>query len=238
MPARRARVFWERQLGPHRQHAFGAEARIHLLDAQERANQQAGGHQEHDGHRDLRDDEADRIRCVPRLGRRGRLHAGRSSRPPGARAARARCRSRSRSGTSRSLRTAGRAGRSEECPRSAASSAPAARRAEPTICEQNARRAADSREHEAFREHLPHDPFGAGAERQPHGELALTRQRTCEQQVRQVGARDQQHAQRAARAAPPASAAICVGHPVRSLWTRRRVPLLARRETRSRAIAR
>ena len=48
-------------------------------------------------------------------------------------------------------------------------------------------------EHEALGEHLADEPPAAAAERRAHRQLPLARGRAHEQQVRDVGARDQQH---------------------------------------------
>ncbi len=56
--------------------------------------------------------------------------------------------------------------------------------------------AASSREqgkHHALSEHLPDQPHAAGADRRAHHQLASARRRAREQQVRDIGARNQQH---------------------------------------------
>ena len=53
--------------------------------------------------------------------------------------------------------------------------------------------AADQAEDHALGEQLADQAAATGAERGPHGDLALARRRAREQQVRDVHARDQQH---------------------------------------------
>ena len=57
----------------------------------------------------------------------------------------------------------------------------------------HAERAAGNREHEAFGQELPNQLAAASAERQPHRDLALPHDAARDQQVRDVGAGDQQH---------------------------------------------
>ncbi len=56
-----------------------------------------------------------------------------------------------------------------------------------------AERTADEREYHAFRQELTQQPPAAGAERRADRELPLARLRACEHEVRQVGARNEQH---------------------------------------------
>ena len=53
--------------------------------------------------------------------------------------------------------------------------------------------AAGDREHQAFGEHLAHQPSASGAERRAHADLALARGAARQQQVRHVDAGHQQH---------------------------------------------
>ena len=55
------------------------------------------------------------------------------------------------------------------------------------------RRRAEGREHERLGQALPDQSGGAGTERQAHRHLAAPSRRAREQQVRDVGARDEQH---------------------------------------------
>ena len=57
-----------------------------------------------------------------------------------------------------------------------------------------AEQAAEPREHDALDQQLADDAAAARAEREPHGDLLLPRRRARDQQARDVGARDQQHA--------------------------------------------
>ena len=61
--------------------------------------------------------------------------------------------------------------------------------------ESDAGEAAGDRQQQALLEHLPHYARLAGAERHADGDLALARRRARQQQVRQVGAGDEQHQQ-------------------------------------------
>ena len=54
-------------------------------------------------------------------------------------------------------------------------------------------RGADRREQHALDEQLAHDAAARRADRQPHGDLALAGGRASQQQIREVGAGDQQH---------------------------------------------
>ena len=54
-------------------------------------------------------------------------------------------------------------------------------------------RARDEREQQALGQQLAHQPAARGAERQAHRDLALADRGARQQQVRDVGARDQQH---------------------------------------------
>ena len=58
--------------------------------------------------------------------------------------------------------------------------------------DQQARGAADQAEQQAFGQHLPQQPTPPGAERRPNRQLALPRGGARQQQVRDVGAGDQQ----------------------------------------------
>ena len=53
--------------------------------------------------------------------------------------------------------------------------------------------AAGGREHQAFGEHLAHQPAALGAKRGAHADLALARGASRQQQVGDVDARDEQH---------------------------------------------
>ena len=59
--------------------------------------------------------------------------------------------------------------------------------------ERGAGRAANQREHQILREHLPHDARARGAERETDGALARARRDPREEQVRDIRARDKKH---------------------------------------------
>ena len=59
--------------------------------------------------------------------------------------------------------------------------------------EHGSQRAADQREHQALGDELPEDAPAAGADRQAHRDLALSRGAADEQQAGDVRAHDQQH---------------------------------------------
>jgi hypothetical protein len=61
------------------------------------------------------------------------------------------------------------------------------------IRDQESRSAAEQRQQQALREEMSGETPPGGAQREPHGKLPLTRGRTGQKQVRQVGARNQQH---------------------------------------------
>ena len=63
----------------------------------------------------------------------------------------------------------------------------------PNCASSNPARAADCGEHDAFGDELANDAPAVAADGGPHGELAFTRGRADQQQVRDVRARDQQH---------------------------------------------
>ena len=64
---------------------------------------------------------------------------------------------------------------------------------EPAVGEHQAERAADRADHEALDEQLSRDARRHGAERRAHGELLPPRIGPHEHEVRDVGARDEQH---------------------------------------------
>ena len=66
-------------------------------------------------------------------------------------------------------------------------------RAKSSEPERRAQHAADQRQHDAFGQKLTQQPPAAGAERRTNRELALPRLGAREHQVRQIGARDEQH---------------------------------------------
>ena len=57
---------------------------------------------------------------------------------------------------------------------------------------------ANRRQHDSFGQHLPHEPPLPGAERRPDRQLATPSGRPHQEQIRDVGARNQQHEQHAA----------------------------------------
>ena len=61
---------------------------------------------------------------------------------------------------------------------------------------QQRERAAQDRQHTRFEQELSHQPAAADPERQPHRDLAMAAGAAREQEVRDVGARDEQHQQR------------------------------------------
>ena len=61
------------------------------------------------------------------------------------------------------------------------------------VGDDDAGEAAEQREHQVLGQHLTHQPAAAGAERRTHGQLLLAMAAAREQQVGDVGARDQQH---------------------------------------------
>ena len=65
--------------------------------------------------------------------------------------------------------------------------------ADPLPRQEHAEHGARPGEHDALDQHLPDDAAAAAADRRPHRDLAPTLGRPDEQQVRDVGARDQQH---------------------------------------------
>ena len=65
--------------------------------------------------------------------------------------------------------------------------------ADPLPRQEHAEHGARPGEHDALDQHLPDDAAAAAADRRPHRDLAPTLGRPDQQQVRDVGARDQQH---------------------------------------------
>ena len=63
----------------------------------------------------------------------------------------------------------------------------------PTMASSRPASAADAGQHEALDDQLPDDPRAAGAERDAHRDFLLAADRAREQQVGDIGARDQQH---------------------------------------------
>jgi hypothetical protein len=64
---------------------------------------------------------------------------------------------------------------------------------DPRACEEQAERRPARRDHQALRQHLAHELRAAGADRRADRQLAAPSRRAHDQQVRDVGARDQQH---------------------------------------------
>ncbi len=62
----------------------------------------------------------------------------------------------------------------------------------------DAKRAADARQYQAFGHQVAHEALATSAHRRPHGKLASTFHRPREQEVRKVGAGNQQHTRRGA----------------------------------------
>ena len=184
-----------RQRQPHRQHAPRLEPRVDALHVHEAAQQQPGAEEENDRQRDLRDDQR-----LP--------HA--MARAPGARAA-VRLQRFVRIGPCGLKRRQDPDEQPRGCrEREAPQQHPAVdarskiehrelrgdqrrRRLQADVREQKPCGRAGEREEQALGQQVTREPPPPGAERKAHGQLALPRRRAREKQVREVGARDEEH---------------------------------------------
>ena len=186
---------------PQRQHALGAEAGI---DAPERSTARESAARPTPAARPTR---RSRRRRAPSAaapsGRRPRARPRAGRRDPDSaptRSTGARPKAMPVSAGQRRSRTAARAGRPSAC--SAIGSVAGTSRAQQRHRDdgdRDAERAADAGQQQALGHQLADQALAAGAHRRAHGQLAAALERAGEQQVRQVGAGDQQHARRPRR---------------------------------------
>ena len=181
-----------RQVDLHRQQVARLEAGRHAHQLREAARHQAGADQQHQRERDL--DDHERAQQPPaRMARRARERVHR--------VAQAGARRLDRGDEAEDQRDADRDRQREEQHAAVEAHVLHARQAAfgQRVHEADARprdeqpeRAADARQHEALREHLTHELPASGAERRAHRDLAAAAREPREDQVRHVGADDQQ----------------------------------------------
>ena len=194
LPRRRGRVLRNRQRGPQHDDIVSFEAGIDRLHGPQRAHQQAGGHEQDDRRHDLGDDErgpqplfasASRTRAFAQP-----LRVGVAADPQH------RCDAEHQAGRSRHQRREHqhadvdrrRVGDRQRVGHESRQQRHGGRR------DRDAEQAAGACEHHALGQQLTHETLAARAHRGAHGELAAPLQRAREEQVREVGARDEQHA--------------------------------------------
>ncbi len=177
------------------QHGLPVEAEVEVGERRERAHEESRADEQHHRQRDLDDDEqvAEREAVLSRDPAALGLH-----RVVGIDA----CRAQGGDGPEDHGRRDGDAGREpEHAPVEGhlqvhvvrgGRQLPHEQAAEPAG-EDEAEHGAESREHEALAQELPRQPGARRAERQAHAQLVPPRRRAREQQVGDVGARDEQH---------------------------------------------
>ena len=195
-----------RKLHAGREHAFGAEAEVVALQLDEAAHQQTGAGQQHERQRHFGDDERAEHAVQPAAAAVTSAVAQRIARV----ARRDECRNETKDDAGRQRddhreRDHRQIERHLVEPRNR--NAIADQREQAAMTQRRdaqPRDAAGGREHQAFGEHLAHQPAASCAKRRSHAELALARGAPRQQQIRDVDAGHEQHEQ---RRRPPARTA-------------------------------
>jgi hypothetical protein len=184
-----------RQRNAGAQDAVGIEPRVHPLERDGAANQQAGAEEQQQRERDFGDDqpgaqaiaEAAAGRAAPAVAQAG-LDVGARQPQRRGQAARDAAHERQRGGETERHRIDVRLLEARHVLRAPGDDG----RDEPAR-EQQTHEGRRQRQDDAFGQQLPHDAPPAGAERRAQGDLAPARGAAGQQQVRDVAARDEQH---------------------------------------------